>query len=162
MSKTSLCLTSLVAAVPGGWLATLMVLAFLSTGAGGWSIVVKGIAGALLLAGGFLAVMPVGILLFAGPKAEKPPKSKDKGEKAKGDETKAISAPAPAALAVEDEPLSSSDVTFEIDQDPRDSEEFVETIDQPSVEASSDDFDLGADFELDSVEEVDPNSKKRK
>lgn len=162
MNKTGLCLTSLVAAIPGGWLATLMVLAFLSSGAGGWSIAVKAISGSLLLVGGFLAVMPVGILLFAGPKTEKAAKSKDKGEKAKTDAAKVDAAPATAALLDGDDAPSASDVTFEIDQDPRDSEEFVETIDQPSIEASSDDFDLGADFELDSVEEVDPKSKKRK
>ncbi len=157
MNKTGLCLTSLVAAIPGAWLAVLMVMAFLSAGAGGWSVTVKGLAGMLLLIGGVLAVMPIGILLFAGPKAEKPAKQKDKPSKAKADD-----AEPQAAAIVDDDGFESADATFEVDQDPRDSEEFVETIGQPAVEALSDEFDLGADFELDSVEEVEPKPKKRK
>lgn len=155
MSKTGLCLSSLVAAVPGAWLAVVIVMAFVSY-AGGWSITVKGLAGSLLLIGSSLAVMPIGILLFAGPKAEKPAKQKDKPAKAKADEVE------PQAAVVVDDDFESADATFEVDQDPRDSEEFVETIGQPAVEALSDEFDLGADFELDSIEDAEPKPKKRK
>lgn len=76
MSKSQLALTSLVAALPGGWLAYLMVMAYLGPGAGGWSIIVKGLTGTLLLVGATLAVMPIGILLFSGPKTPKAPKKK--------------------------------------------------------------------------------------
>ena len=63
MNKNTLCLTSLVAAVPGAVLAVLMVMAFVNF-AGGWSVMVKGLTGLLLLIGAALAVMPVGIFLF--------------------------------------------------------------------------------------------------
>lgn len=156
MTKTGLCLTSLVAAVPGAWLAVLMVMAFVNF-AGGWSVTVKGLAGVLLLIGAGLAVMPIGIFLFGGPKTEKPPKVKEKSAKAKAEDNELE-----AAVAVEDDAFVSDDATFEVDQDPRDSEEFVETIGQPAMEADSDDFDLGADFELDSAEDVEPKKKKGK
>lgn len=161
MSKNALCLTSLVAAIPGAWLAVLMVMAFVNH-AGGPTGTIKGLAGALLLVGGTLAAMPVGIFLFTGPKTEKPPKKKAESEK-----------PAKAAkaddefVAVADDESSASDAsvadaaTFEVDTDPRDSEEFMETVITP-VEAGSDDFDLGADFELDDAEEAEPPKKKKK
>jgi hypothetical protein len=156
VNKTNLALTSLVAAIPGAWLAVLMVMAFVSF-AGGWSVTVKGLAGALLLIGGVLAVMPIGILVLGGPKTEKPAKPKEKAAKAAADDDELQ-----AAAVVDDDAFVSDDATFEVDQDARDSEEFVETIGQPAVEADSDDFDLGADFELDSVEDVEPKKKKGK
>lgn len=157
MSKTGLCLTSIVAAIPGAWVAVLVVMAFLSAGAGGWSVAIKALSGALLLVGGGLAVMPIGILLFAGPKAEKPAKAKEKPANESPEKGEAV-----AVAAVEDDAFEAADATFEVEPDARDSEEFVETIDQPSIEADSDDFDLGADFELDSSEDVEPKGKKRK
>lgn len=79
MSKTSLFLTSLVGALPGGLCAFLMVMAFLNH-AGGPTTVIKALNGSMLLIGSLLAVMPFGILVFAGPKTEKPPKAKEGGE----------------------------------------------------------------------------------
>src|SRR5262245_57125199 len=87
MNKNALCLTSLVAAVPGAWLAVLMVMAFISY-AGGWSFLVKGVAGILLLVGGMLAVMPIAIFVLAGPRAAKAAK--------KESAVAAIDEPAPA------------------------------------------------------------------
>lgn len=156
MSKNAVCLTSIVAALPGAWVAVLVVMGFLSEGAGGWSAVIKALSGLLLLIGGSLAVMPVGILLFMGPKKEKPAKAKEKAAKDKSDEGEV------AAVIADEEVIEADDATFEVDQDHRDSEEFVETIGQPTLEAESDDFDLGADFELDSSEDVEPKGKKRK
>ncbi len=157
MSKNAVCLTSIVAALPGAWVAVLVVMAFLSEGAGGWSAVIKALSGILLLIGGSLAVMPVGILLFMGPKKEKPAKVKEKAAKAESEDAEAV------AAVADEEVVEADDATFEVDQDHRDSEEFVETIGQPTLEAESDDFDLGADFELDSAEEVEPpKGKKRK
>ena len=73
VSKTSLCLVSLIAAIPGAGLAGLMVISFLnyadkSPGA------LKALAGVSLLLGGALALMPVAILVFAGPKTPKSPR----------------------------------------------------------------------------------------
>ncbi len=81
MTKNGLLLTSLVAAIPGAWLAYLMVMAFLSY-SGGPSIWSKALAGMLFVIGTLLVLMPVGIFVFAGPKAEKAPK-KAEGEAGK-------------------------------------------------------------------------------
>ena len=78
MSKIGLFLTSLVAAVPGGFLAYLMVMAFLNH-SGGPTMWTKVLAGMLLFIGSLLSVMPVGVLLFTGAKSEKEPeKSSEK------------------------------------------------------------------------------------
>ena len=93
MTKSSTALMSLIAAVPGGVLALLLVWAFLghADAMGGMLNAVVGIA---LLCGVAAALMPVGIVLFGGPKgpkkakAPKPPKEpkakkEKKGRKAK-------------------------------------------------------------------------------
>jgi hypothetical protein len=134
--------------------------------AGGWSVTLQGLAGVLLLIGATLALMPVGIFLFMGPKAEKAPRKKE----SKGDQAKSAAEPAESSAALmvdeaevlEAEPLEESAETFEAEIDPRDSEEFVETIAQPVAEADSDAFDLGDEFELDSQENVESKPKKKK
>ena len=72
MTKTQTMLMSLVAAVPAGILAFLLVMAFLGSGdkmAGLMPVVV----GVTLLCAVLTALMPVGILLFGGPKTAKAP-----------------------------------------------------------------------------------------
>ena len=78
MTKTGLFVTSFVAAIPGAWLAYLMVMAFLNY-SGGPSMWSKALAGMLFVIGTLLMLMPAGIFVFAGPRAEKAPK-KPKGE----------------------------------------------------------------------------------
>ena len=73
MTKTGLFLTSFVAAIPGAWLAYLMVMAFLNH-SGGPSLWSKALAGMLFVIGTLLTLMPAGIFVFAGPRAEKAPK----------------------------------------------------------------------------------------
>jgi hypothetical protein len=79
MGKTALCLTSLVAAVPGAFLAWVAVMAFLNY-AGGWSVTIKAVTGLSAAVGGALAVMPVALLVLGrGEKrpATKPPEQED-------------------------------------------------------------------------------------
>ncbi|MSR56726.1 MAG: hypothetical protein EXS05_03525 [Planctomycetaceae bacterium] len=157
MSKLGLCLTSLVGAIPGAGLAYVMVMAFVNY-AGGWSVTVKGLAGTLLLIGGILAVMPLGILLFAGPKAEKKIKKSKTEEPAKEAEG---SGEAQAADAAQSGELVPDDAeTFEVDEESPDSEAFTETIDQPVVNAGSDEFDRGDEIDFDT--DPDGESKRKK
>jgi hypothetical protein len=83
VTKTGLFLTSFVAAIPGAGLAVLMVMSFLEH-SGGPTMWVKALAGMLLIIGSLLAVMPFGILVFAGPKSDKAPKKADTADKEAG------------------------------------------------------------------------------
>jgi hypothetical protein len=152
VSKNGLCLTAIVAAIPGAWLAVLMIMAFVNY-AGGPSVTVKALAGILLLVGGALAVMPIGIFVLAGPRAEKASRKKE----AKDEEAGAAEA---SKAAEGDEFVTGDEATFEVDEASAGSVESFEAIDQPDVEAGSDDFDLGADFEVD--EDAAPKPKKKK
>jgi hypothetical protein len=165
VTKNALCLTSLVAAVPGAWLAVLMVMAFVNH-AGGWSVTLQGLAGILLLIGSTLALMPVGIYVLMGPKAEKGSKKKAANDKEADSAAEPVDSSealmVDEAESVETEAMNEGDATFEAEIDPRDSEEFVETIGHPVAEADSEAFDLGDEFELDSQENVEPPPKKKK
>ena len=135
MTKNQLCLTSLVAAVPGLILAVLMTMAFVNY-AGGPTGGFKVISGLLLLIGAFLAAMPAIIFVRGGPHVAKPKKKEE--AKADSEQTQ--------ASKVAEEAVSDDEATFEVDEPTGDSEAFAETIDQPE-EAGSSDFDLGAEFD---------------
>lgn len=159
MTKQSLALTSLIAAIPGLFLTVLMVIAFISH-AGGTTVTLKLLAFVLLLAGGAMAALPAGIWVRGGPDA--------KSDKKKG-ETKAPVAAEPISsdtimLGTMDEvpAFSGSDFgTVEVAADLRSSEEFIETVAQPAVEADADDeLDLGDEFDLDIDEDDAPPRKK--
>ena len=126
MTKTGLFLTSFVAAIPGAVLAYLMVMAFLSH-SGGPSMWTKALAGMLLVIGGLLAVMPFGIIVFAGPKTEKAPK-KPKEEAAKEEGSAVVAAESEAELEAEEAEESSE------------SRQAVTDSNLEVVEAISDDF----------------------
>jgi hypothetical protein len=119
VTKNELMLTSLVGAIPGALLSTVVVMLFLNH-AGGWGLP-KGISAATLLISVCLTLMPAAIWLRYGPRPAK------KTESA----AKATSAPASEAeVEVEAEALSG--------------ESAVATLDSGSEE-----FDLGAEFEED-------------
>jgi hypothetical protein len=151
VSKNGLLLTSLVAAIPGAVMACLMVMAFVNY-AGGPTWWVKILAAMLLLIGALLAVMPVGIFLFAGPKAEKAPRKEGEEAPAKAESAEAKSAAGESGAtdsSLEVEPADSSAVTAEFVTD---------------EEAGGDDFDLGPDseFEMEAAEGEDEGPKKGK
>jgi hypothetical protein len=134
VTKTGLFLTSFVAAIPGAALAYLMVMAFLSH-SGGPSMWTKALAGMLLLIGALLAVMPFGIMVFAGPKTEKAPK-KPKEEAAKEEGSAVVAAESEAEVeAAEAEEGSGSRPAV---TDPN--LEVVEANSDEVIEANSDDF----------------------
>lgn len=65
MGKKQLIAVSLVAAVPGAFLAYLMVMAFLS-GADKMGGILMGAAGLALVTGTLMAVTPIGLAIFVG------------------------------------------------------------------------------------------------
>lgn len=170
MTKSSTALMSLIAAVPGGILVLLLVWAFLghADDMGGMLNAVVGIA---LLCGVAAALMPVGIVIFGGPKgpakvkAPKPPKEpkakkEKKGKKSKDvpvdDEDEAGAADSAVDLDEADEDSmegSSSDMVEEFDAD--DSGELLieeeEDLRKPQAAADWDDSDdaLSDEFEFD-------------
>ncbi|MFN0056350.1 MAG: hypothetical protein ACKV0T_29745 [Planctomycetales bacterium] len=167
MSKSQLALTSLVAALPGGWLAYLMVMAFLGPGAGGWPIL-KGLAGTLLLIGATLAVMPVGILLFSGPKTVKPPKKKktdaepaaEAGEvEEEREEVSEFTDAGPSAemAVVDDSTWDAEAAVEEFGGDENDAARPSAEFDELAETITTDSVDNASAFELDDEEE---SSKK--
>ncbi len=112
MSKKSLALVSLTAAIPALALTLLLAKSLLSS-FGSMPGAMVGLVGLTLLASAFTSVLPVGIVLF-GPKGEatakapKPPKEK-KGKKGKEDVEEA----AVAAVSDEVDILSSDEIPAE-------------------------------------------------
>ena len=84
MSKLQLPLISLVAAIPGGFLAYLLVMAFLNH-AESMPTMLHAVAGTTLLMSGVLVLMPLGALIF-GPKGGAKKKGKDLEEAESFDE----------------------------------------------------------------------------
>lgn len=132
MNKNDLLLTSLVGAIPGLFLAVLMMIAFVSY-AGGWSFYVKGLALMLLLTGGALAAVPVALFLADRKKPAT-------AAKADGD----LASTQPAKAVAVEEAEGASDDAFEFDESAAGEE--------PAAEAGSDDFNLGDDFEIEEDE----------
>ena len=144
MSNKQLSLTSLVAAIPGALLAALAVMAFIKY-AGGPSITWKALAGTVLLIGGTLALMPVGILVFGGPKTEKAPKKDAEAKPPEG----AVEEGAVATASADDfvaEAEGQDEGGLEVGEESASSDPYAETMDQPPDEAGSDAFVVD-DFE---------------
>lgn len=156
MSKNALVLTSLITAIPGALLVFVTVMSFLRY-AGGWSIGIQALSGLLLLIGLGLALMPVGIYVLGGPKAEKEAKAES--------ESAAESAELVAAEESGETPASEeliSDSSLEVDE--LGTDEFAMTGEVVTPDASGEDFDLGEEGELDEAvfEEEEDGPKKGK
>ena len=131
VSKLQLLSCSLVAAIPGGFLAYQLVQVFISHG-GGPSTVYQGLVGLTLACAILLALTPVGVLAmyndgYARPKAPRPPKA-DKGKAGKKD-------------------LGQSDV--EIDEDEEDTEASGRQSGLHQVLADDDIADTVDNFQVD-------------
>jgi hypothetical protein len=167
VTKQGLFLTSFVAAIPGAFLAVLMAISFLKY-AGGPSLWTKGLAGMLFLIGGLLAVMPVGIFLFAGPKTEKPPEKKPTDESS-GEEGEAEPAAdsgdefdsrhAATIISDSEEFESHADVTDSslqvVEGEP---DEFSVTGEVVTDDSAAEEFgsDADSDFEVNSGDDDEP------
>lgn len=145
MSKNSLILVSLVGAIPGALLAGLMVIAFLNY-AGGPTMWVKALAVTALLIGLLLTVMPVGIFVFAGPKAEKAPKEKT------GDEAESEASDSQAIISESEDALDSrsgaTDSSLEVVEGEPDEFAMTGEVVTGDDDTGSEEFDVGSDFEI--------------
>lgn len=150
MSKNGLLLVSLVGAIPGAVLVYLMVMAFVSFAAGP-SLWPKALAGLALLIGLLLAVMPVGIFVFGGPKAEKASK-KEESEEAEGEAAIIAESHDDLEASEADSASGATDPSLEVVD--ADSEEFARTgeIVTSDDDIGSEEFDLGSDFEIGEAE----------
>ncbi len=173
MTKIGLVLTSFVAAIPGAGLAALMVMAFLNH-SGGPSMWTKALAGMLFVVGTLLTLMPFGILVFAGPKAEKAPK-KQKGEAEGAAVVEAESGE--AVVAADDEegasgsPFAVTDDNLQVVDSSADDLALtgeVVTGDEDLAEAAEDDSDFevnaleGSEADLFEMDEEEPKKGKKK
>jgi hypothetical protein len=157
-------LLSLVAAVPGGVLAYLMVAAFL-TRSGDMTGTFQILAGLTLVLSVLVAVIPVGILLFSRkePQADKEAKEGEPDESSDEEVIDEAVEPgfgeADEAMEIPDEDLEAveddfADDEFDLDEEDSDSAETIEGMD-----AFSDD-DVDEDFEIDGFEEDDSTSSR--
>ena len=154
MSKNGLFLVSLVAAVPGAVLVYLMVMSFLQY-AGNSSTWPKALAGMALLVGLLLTLMPVGILVFGGRKAEKAPvKEPSAGSASEFEDSETIiseshegSDSSPGLLS------GATDPNLEVVEGEPDEFAMTGEIVTSDLDGSSEDFDLGSDFEAGGAEE---------
>tara|TARA_R100001132_G_C3275139_1_gene97802 strand:- start:3307 stop:3810 length:504 start_codon:yes stop_codon:yes gene_type:complete len=136
VSKLQLPLISLIAAIPGGFLAYLLVMAFLNH-AESMSTMLLAVAGTTLLMSAVLVLMPIGALIF-GPKggAKKKAKGKDSEAADSFDEDEAG-----------DEELvsdSAAELSGEFEDDEL-GDDFDET-DDDSFESAGD-LEIGDDFD---------------
>ncbi|NLE58079.1 MAG: hypothetical protein GX616_06955 [Planctomycetes bacterium] len=152
MTKSSSALLSLVAAVPAAFLAFLLVMAFLNHAdkMGGTLNAVVGVA---LLAAVATALMPVGVLLFGGPrgparpKAAKAPKPSRKKDKKKAASEEDAAASTIAGAAAQDEELVD-DEEFETAESDAMIEEFEAEEPDAAVEEDWDEAGEGASDEF--------------
>src|SRR5262249_58400563 len=94
----------------------------------------KAVAGMLLCIGGLLAVMPFGILVFAGPKSEKEPK-KTKEEPSGVSDSAVVKAESGEVLAEgegSDAAVAASDDNLEVEG----GDEFAATMEMPAGEGA--------------------------
>ena len=174
MSKNGLFFVSLVAAVPGAVLVYLMVMSFLQY-AGNSSMWPKALAGMALLVGLLLTFMPVGILVFGGPKAEKAPEKKSvEGSASEFEDSEAIISESHDGSDSSAGSLSgATDPNLEVIEGEPDEFAMTGEIVTSDLDGSSEDFDLGSDFEvgraedeavevIDAEDEFDEHARKKK
>ena len=142
MNKNQLALTSLTAALPGAFLAYLMVAAFL-TGFEHMAMTLQALAGLTLLVSAGVALMPVAIIVF-GPKVEKPKKAEE-GEEA--DVAEAVVPEGPDELG--DDEMQLADDVFSDDELEIDDDEVMVADDDVFDDADSGEFN---DFNFDDEE----------
>lgn len=170
MTKSSSALLSLVAAVPAAFLAYLLVMAFVNHAdtMGGTLNAVVGVA---LLAAAAAALMPVGILLFGGPrgaakpKAAKPPKpSKKKGKEEPAEPVEAVGVAEveEEAYVEEEQEFATAESVAMLDEFDADEDAGVAQDWDESGEGASDEFEFDdalSDDELDFDFEDEDNRK---
>lgn len=144
MGRIQRALTSLVAAIPAGFLSYLLVMVFLQK-ADGLTTMTQVTVGGTLLVSALVTLMPFILLIFGGSK--KNPEQSDAGTGSAGDEEAVDDSSGEVELADDD-----ADV---MDDDFDDSDANV-------VAESDDDLDAMDDFDIDDEEDEKPKKGKKK
>jgi uncharacterized membrane protein len=152
MDKKSLFLVSFVAAVPGVYLAILMIQAFLDHFGNMDGIFLKLLAGGTLVVSALMAVLPVGIFLFVSKAKEAPSKEKDE-QAAESDEAVDV-------LEEQADPEEIAEVE-EIGELGADSDMGISTGEMELTEEGSGD-DIFAEGEGDEFDEFDTDLNQEK
>lgn len=159
MGRTQRALTSLVAAIPAGFLSYLLVMVFLNQ-ADSLKTTMQAVVGATLLVSAIVALMPFA-LLIPGKKKKEPAESSESVAEVLDDDD--------AVDVMEEDAEVSEDV--EVDQDaPSSSDYELDDSDADVMSDSSGEIDAGNDsslddidaFDMDDEEEEEPKTKKKK
>jgi len=151
VGRTQRALTSLVAAIPAGLLTYLLVMVFLNQ-AESLSTLLKIIVGVTLAASGFVAIMPIGLLIFGGKKAA-------------AEESEAATSKKSATIDLDDDDaVEEVDVAEAEEASDGDSLFDVEESDDDIMADSDDEIASGSadEIETDDLFDDEPTPKKRK
>jgi hypothetical protein len=163
MGKMSFAVTSLVAAIPGGILCYLLVMAFVSHAAN-LQLMSQIFIGLTLLCAATVALLPVGILIFGGrPAAKKSAAATGKKSKAAAvsDDEVVLDADDEEVLDADDDLEATSSFEPVVDED----EDFTEAVEAGSEEMfleSADDIEATSDDVFDAFDEDEPPAKGKK
>jgi hypothetical protein len=146
MTRTQTAAVSLVAAIPAGILAALLVMAFLNY-SGNLKMMTQLLVGGTLLATTAVVLMPFGVLVFSGKKSAAAP-AKGKAAKAADDEDEEGETLATADEILDEEPETET-IVFDGSQ----------ALDTSDVD---DDMEFSTDFEDEFEEEEEAPKKKGK
>ncbi len=142
MGRTQRALTSLVAAIPAGFLAYLLVMVFLSR-ADSLTMMTQIVVGVTLLCAALVALMPIGLMIFTG-------------KKAKDDDEVAARPSGKKAVVEDDEEVEEAGEIEELDDVAAESDEisaFEES--DADIMADSDAELTGPASSLDEIESID-------
>jgi hypothetical protein len=150
VGRTQRALTSLVAAIPAGLLTYLLVMVFLNQ-AESLSTLLKIIVGVTLAASGFVAIMPIGLLIFGGKKAA-------------AEESEAATSKKSATIDIDDDAVEEVEVAEAEEASDGDSLFDVEESDDDIMADSDDEIASGSadEIETDDLFDDEPTPKKRK
>lgn len=162
MGRTQRALTSLVGAIPAGFLAYLLVMVFLNR-FDKLSTVLIIVVGATLACAVLVTLMPVGLLVFGGKKAEKTADKESSSaiDKEEGSEEIAVT---------DDEEVEEADEEIEEVEEETGSSDFDIGESDSNIMSDSDDEISGSASSLDEIETADfedededePPAKKKK
>jgi len=159
VGQTQRALTSLVAAIPAGFLTYLLVMVFLNQ-ADSLKTMTQVLAGVTLACSGLVTLMPFGLLIFGGKKAVADDEGKTAGKAAEVVDDEEVDAVADIEEAEEADVNDDSGSAFDVEES--DAEISADSDDEISGPASSLDEIESVEFEDEEEEEEKPAPKKRK
>jgi hypothetical protein len=165
VGRTQRALTSLIAAIPAGFLSYLLVMVFLKQ-ADSLNTTLKVIVGVSLLCAAIITLMPFGLLIFGGKKSvssdEKPSRGKSDDLDEDLEDVAEVDEDGESVEGADEELAESS--SFDMDDDDADvmadSDDAISTI--SGNDSSLDEIETADDFEDAFEDEDEPKPKKKK